>query len=185
MKDFFERYSYNCVRLFLNQVAIAIFGFSLAMAGGLAKNHTLQIVTSVFSIIFYLFLEYTVMWEVGAKDRVSIDLGKRKLDLSTPVKMWLLSNSINILLAVFIMLGSLLPNVEVLSNIGGGCGFAALILEGMYTGLLTVNIAPDTPLNSIWIFYYLITLPSLATTFVSYLLGVKNIGSLLVPKKKN
>ena len=31
MKDFLERYSYDSVRMALNQIATAIFGFALAM----------------------------------------------------------------------------------------------------------------------------------------------------------
>lgn len=184
MKDFFNRYSYNCVRLFLNQVAIAMFGLVLALAAGMADNSVLQIVASVISILFYLFLEYTVMWGVGAEDRVSIDLGKRKLNLFTPVKMWLLSNSLNIILAVLVTLGMIFADVEVFSSIGGVSSVIALLVEGMYTGLLTIKVAPEVPLNSLWISYYLITLPALAVVFFSYLLGVKNIklGNMLVPQ---
>ena len=78
MKRFFERYSYQSVVLFLNQIAIAIFGLVLALAAGMAKNEVLKIVTSSFSIAFFLFLQYGTAWKVGAEDRVSIDLGKMK-----------------------------------------------------------------------------------------------------------
>jgi len=184
MKDFFSRYSYNSVRLFLNQIAIAMFGLVLALAAGMAENDTLQVVASVLSILFYLFLEYTVMWGVGAEDKISIDLGKRRQDLTVPVKMWLLSNSLNIILAVLITLGMLLSDIKAFSTIGGISSTVALLIEGMYTGLLTVNIAPDVPLNSLWITYYLITLPALVVVFFSYLLGVKGkrLGNMLVPQ---
>ena len=96
MKRFLERYSYDCVKLLLDQVAIAIFGLVLALASGMAKNNVLQIVTSVCSVIFYLFLVYTVMWSVGARDRIAIDLGKIRKSYLTPVKMWLLAHSNNL-----------------------------------------------------------------------------------------
>jgi hypothetical protein len=174
MKRFFERYSYQSVVLFLNQIAIAIFGLVLALAAGMAKNEVLKIVTSSFSIVFFLFLQYGTAWKVGAEDRVSIDLGKMKKDLSVPVKMWLLSNSVNLLLAVFITLGMLLPDVAVFSSGGGVGATAALLIEGMYTGILSLDVL-GAPLNSYWFMYFAITLPSLLVVFVAYVLGVKNV----------
>lgn len=182
MKDFFQRYSYNSVKLFLNQIAISMFGLVLALAAGMAKNEALRIITSVCAIVFYLFLEYTVAWSVGAQDHISVDIGKRKTNLFVPVKMWLLANSINLLLAVFITLGIFFPDVKVFNGLGSFGVTAALILEGMYTGLLTVDVA-GAPLNSYWFTYFLITLPALIVIFFSYLLGIKNIKftNMLVP----
>ena len=86
MKDFFKRYSYQSMHLFLNQVAIGLFGMVLALAAGMADSVPLRIVTSIFAILFYLFLQFAAGWRVGAEDRVSIDLGKRKKDIFVPVK---------------------------------------------------------------------------------------------------
>ena len=80
MKEFFKRYSYESVHLFLNQVAIGLFGLVLALAAGMAESSTLRTVTSVFAILFFLFLQFSCTWRVGAEDRVSIDLGK-KIDI--------------------------------------------------------------------------------------------------------
>lgn len=189
MKSFFERYSYQSVILFLNQVAIAIFGLMLALAAGMAKNEVLKIVTSSFSVLFFLFLQYGSAWRVGSEDRVSIDLGKMKTDLSVPVKMWLLANSLNLLLALLITLGMLLPDVAVFSTVGGVSATIALLVEGMFTGLLSLDVL-GAPLNSYWISYFVITLPSLIVVFVAYLLGVKNITFTKIflpqaPKKEN
>ena len=41
MKAFFERYSYESVRLALNQIAISMFGFALAMTAGKAESDAL------------------------------------------------------------------------------------------------------------------------------------------------
>ena len=51
MKKFFERYSYQCVTLFVNQVAIALFAISLAFAAGMAENDSLKLITSIFSFV--------------------------------------------------------------------------------------------------------------------------------------
>ena len=56
--SFFKKYSYIIVKLFLNQFAISLFGIGLAFASSYSKNNTLLLVSSIFSVIFYLFLEY-------------------------------------------------------------------------------------------------------------------------------
>ena len=59
MKNLFRDHSYNMVKMFLNQFATAIFGFSLALAAGKAQNPTLRNVTSIGAILFYLFLLFS------------------------------------------------------------------------------------------------------------------------------
>ena len=62
MSNFFRENSYSMVRLFLNQIALTVFGTMLALAT--AKNDTLLIVTSIFSVLFYLYLVYSFGWEI-------------------------------------------------------------------------------------------------------------------------
>ncbi len=173
MKKFMERYSYESVHLFLNQVAIGLFGMTLALAAGMAENDALRTATSVFSIIFFLFLQYLAMWKVGAQDRMSYDLGKLKKDFMIPVWMWLLSNSLNLFLSLLITAAMLL-DVEVISSVGGVATVIEQITNGMYTGLLALRVG-GAPLNSMWFMYFIITLPALAVIFVAYVLGFNNV----------
>ena len=181
MKKFFGRYSYQCVTLFVNQIAIALFAISLAFAAGMAKNDTLKLVTSIMSVVFLLFIDYTAMWKVGAEDRLSSDLGKAKRDLSIPVKIWLVSNSLNLLLAILYTLGVFVNALEGLKV----CSVIALLIEGEYMGILSLSLNGVT-LNTMWFMYFLITLPTLVVTFVAYWLGVNNIGTgrLYAPPKQ-
>ena len=78
MKSFFQTHSYNMVKMFLNQFAIAIFGFSLVLAAVKAENAVLQNLTSVGAILFYLFLLYTMTWEIGFRDKVPVETGRKK-----------------------------------------------------------------------------------------------------------
>lgn len=174
MKNFMTRYSYECVHLFLNQVAIGLFGMVLALAAGLAQNTTLRTVTSVFSIVFFLFLQYMVMWKVGAQDRVSADLGKMKRNYAVPVCMWLLANSLNILLALLMSLAIWFEGAGILDSIGSFATVIKLIIEGMYTGLLAIKVG-GAPLNSLWYMHFLTTLPALAVIFAAYALGFANV----------
>ena len=68
----------------------------------------------------------------------------------------------------------LIPDVAFLSSLGGISATVALLVEGMYTGLLSLDLM-GAPINSYWMTYFIITLPSLLTVFAGYLLGVKNI----------
>lgn len=174
MKDFFSRYSYQTVHLFLNQVAIGLFGMVLALAAGMAESDGLKIGTSIFAVIFFLFLQFASAWRVGSEDRVSVDLGKRKRDLLVPIKMWALANSLNFLLALFISLGLWFPGVGFFSVLGGIASPIKLVAEGMYTGLLSINVGGQ-PLNTLWFMHFLTPLPALLAIVVAYLCGLNNI----------
>ena len=174
MKEFFKRYSYESVLLFVNQVAIGIFGLVLVLAAGKAGNTTLRTVCSVFAILFYLFLQFSAMWRVGADDRVSIDLGKKKKDLWVPFKMWLLANSLNILLALLVSFGLWFADIRAFSAIGSVATTTKFILEGMYVGVLAINVG-GAPLNTLWFMHFLTVLPSLGAIYASYICGLKNV----------
>lgn len=177
MKEFLKKYSYESVRLYLNQFAISLFGLTLALASGMAGSNTLKIASSVGAVLFFLFLQYTVAWEIGAKDKISIDCNKAQRDMSVPIKMWLLANSLNILIAVLITLGNLFADMGFFSTLGGIGTVLAFVTEGEYIGLLSIRVVPDVPLNSLFVMYYIITLPSLITVYVSYYLGVTGRGA--------
>ena len=173
VKAFFVRYSYSMMKLFLNQIAIALFGLGLAMACGMAGNHTMQVVTGVGSVLFYLFLQYANMWELGAKDGLSVQYGHKEYRPLTGLWIGLLANALNFLLAIGILLGTALPSIEFFGNIGGGSKFLSLILQGMYSGLLALKVG-STALNAYVFSYFLIPLPAIAATAAAYYFGLKN-----------
>lgn len=173
MKQFFSNHSYNMVKMFLNQFAIAVFGFVLVLAAGKAENVTLRNVTSVLSVLFYLFLLYTMAWEIGYRDKVSVETGRKKRNPFTGALISLCANIPNFVFAIFIALATFF-NVPVLSNIGGVCSSLAIFLEGMYTGLL-VNPVGGAPLNSYWFVYFLLPLPAILTCGIAYQMGIHDI----------
>ena len=182
MKEFFKKHSYDMMKMFLNQFAVAIFGLVLALATGMAKNDTLQIVSSVGAILFYMFLLYAMTFEIGSKDKTSVEYGRIKARPLTGLYISLCANSINFLLAILITLGYV-SNSPFLSNVGGGAAVAALLLEGMYTGVLAVNVG-GIPLNAmVWPFFAII-LPALLISTVGYYFGMKgwHVTKMLIPK---
>ena len=100
MKSFFRQYSYSIIKMFVNQFAISIFGIVLAMATLAANNTVLTWIVSIFSIVFYLFLIYTMTWEIGAKDRISVDVGKMVYKPFIGFWMALVANIPNLLIAL-------------------------------------------------------------------------------------
>ena len=51
MREFMQKHSYSAVRLFVNQIAISIFGLVLAIACGKVENETLKVVASLGAIL--------------------------------------------------------------------------------------------------------------------------------------
>ena len=62
--------------MFLDQIAMTVFGTMLSFAT--LKNEGLLLASSIFSILFYLMLLYTVGWDIGARDKIRIDGGRMK-----------------------------------------------------------------------------------------------------------
>lgn len=173
MKQFFVNHSYNMVKMFLNQFATAIFGFALVLAVGKAESDTLRNITSVCAILFYMFLLYTMTWEIGYRDKTSVDLGKKERKPLTGALISLCANIPNFVFAIFITLASFL-DVPAISSIGGVCSFLALTLEGMYTGLLANHVA-GAALNSYWFVYFLLPIPAILVSGLAYNLGLRDV----------
>lgn len=182
MLHFIKERSYDIVKMLLYQIAIALFGISLAIATG--EMATLQLATSVLSILFYLILIYIMMWELGAKDAGRIKRGEADTTRLTGLYMSLIASIPNFLLATFISLGIFLSDVPFFSNLGAGSATIALLFEGMYTGLLAVKIG-DAPLNSMWFMWFLIIIPLIVTATAAYYAGTKEFKIFPTPPKKD
>lgn len=173
MREFFRKYSYSAVGLFVKQIAISIFGLVLAIACGRVENETLKIIASVGSIIFYLFLLYAAMWETGSKDRFGINHDKFAENPLTGLYISLIANSLNILLAVLIAVCNFATEGTVLYTVRALCSVIALFIEGMYTGLLSVHVG-GAPLNDYWLSYFVIIIPSIVVSALAYYFGIKD-----------
>lgn len=171
MKRFFADHSYDMVKMMLNQIAIAIFGFSLVLAAGLASSPTLRNVTSVFSILFYLFLLYITAWDIGYKDKISVSLGKKRFIPWKGALISLCANAFNFVFAIGITVTRLTGAAK---SFGAVCQFCAGLFEGMYAGIL-VNEVGGAPMNTYWFTYFLIPLPAILVSGFSYFLGLKDV----------
>ncbi len=175
MKNFFKQYSYSIIKIFVNQFAISIFGLVLALATTAAGNSLLTMIISIFSIAFYLFLIYTMTWEIGAKDRISVDVGKKPYKPNTGLLIALVANIPNLLIAVLYTIGT--PFKQSWGgNLCAVLNFISALIQGMYQGLMSVILIPPAgnALFSYWWAYFLITVPAIVATWIAYFTGFKN-----------
>ena len=141
------------ITMLLNQLVVSMFGFSLVLAAMKIDNDALRNITSIFSIIFYLFLLYMKAWDIGFKDKVSVEQGKKTNNPYRGALISLCANAINYVLALFVMLRALLPNVSFFTSIGDVCQAISVLVNGMYTGLLATQVG-GAALNSYWFVFF-------------------------------
>ena len=170
MKAFFERYSYESVRLALNQIAISMFGFALAMTAAKAESDSLLLWSSIGSILFYLVLTYGSAHRTGSGDRLSIQYGKIPFRPLTGLLLSLIANSLNLILAVLITIGQYTD----LAGISDISRVIALLIQGMYQGVLATVSVGGVTLNGLWWSYFLITIPAMLVATVGYIAGAKD-----------
>jgi len=170
MKAFFERYSYESVRLALNQIAISMFGFALAMTAAKAESDPLLLWSSIGSILFYLVLTYGSAHRTGSGDRLSIQYGKIPFRPLTGLLLSLIANSLNLILATLMMIGQYTD----LAGISDISRVIALLIQGMYQGVLATVSVGGVTLNGLWWSYFLITIPAMLVATVGYIAGAKD-----------
>ena len=174
MKDFFSKYSFGMVKLFVNQCVIGLFGNVLALT--FVKSTLLTVIISILSMIFYFFLNYMLVWEFGSRDNPAIEAGRMKYRPLTGLYMAigaaipnLIIATIHALCSPFAMSDKLLSGICAISRI------VMLFIEGMYTGVMSAIKIGDIPLNNFWWAYFVITVPAMLVAAVAYILGSKNI----------
>jgi hypothetical protein len=140
-----------------------------------AGSGTLTIVVGAFSILFYLFLIYTMLWEVGAKDRISVDVGKKPYRPHTGILISLVANIPNFIVAILYSLGTpFMATHAWAGSMNGALMTISALSEGMYRGILSMITISGTELYKFWWSYFLIIVPSLVTAWIAYFAGFKN-----------
>ena len=183
MKNFFKDGADTIVRLIVTQLGMTMFGLMVTMTtrvlpGAADKTRDpMLLVVSFFSVIMYLFILYTHIWEKGAKDRIKFDGGRMEKQPLKGLYLSLVANSVNILLGIIMCLtyylGNAADSVGSLSyQIFGSANDIARLIQGMYTGII-IYISPDATAVSPLIFIA-ITLPAIAVTTFGYFWGFSN-----------
>ena len=160
--------------MFVNQFAISIMGAMLSMAT-VNTEDAIVIFVSIFAIAFYLFLIYTQAWELGAKDKISVDIGKKEYKPLTGLAVSAVANIPNFIIAItFFFVLQVFPMSEIAANVRTIASLFNMLLEGMYLGVLTTVKIGERTLLTFWWMYFLITIPAMLTSWLAYYLGHKN-----------
>ncbi len=98
-KEFWGRYKGEIGKLFTTRLALAVFSIvcmSPLMVFDTTVNestvNTLLILASVAVFAFYYFLIHSQLWNVGAKNKISADGGRMKLDPLAGLYMGLIAS---------------------------------------------------------------------------------------------
>ena len=177
IKEFFARYSYDAVKMVLDQVAMILFGMSIGLAATLSSSRAIVWIGAVGSAVFYWFLLYMVAWKMGDMDRTSIDLGKKKFNPLTGLYVSLLANSVNLIIA-------LAATVSQIAIGGVGVpGVVGLLANDMYFGLMYNIKIGGVTLNQHWWAFYVMIIPALLVSMGAYAMGAKGkvLGKIMVP----
>ncbi|MBR4661460.1 MAG: hypothetical protein IKO92_01870 [Clostridia bacterium] len=194
---FWKKHSYQIVRLFIIQIGIAIFGLVLSFAVATAfrdRNDRIPLLmVSVFSVLFYLFLLYSVSWEIGGKDRLKLDAVHAEFKGSTGFLLATLAEIPNFLFDLLMLIGGILVRAGV--TVGGsrtfGVGYAPeTFLDSMYVGIirslleatgLSQDASPSYYLVAA-LFFLASTLPAILVIGFGYFMGVNE--KRIIPAKR-
>ncbi len=190
---FFRQNSHLIMRLFVNQIGITFFALVLTMAVARMENDSFKLWVSIFSILFYLCLIYSVMWEAGAANAVPVEAGRMKRDRLFSLKASLFASVPNLVLAFFMLVFFLLGFAASQSWAGGVYGVLHIIaglFEAMYVGLFAAileGFAGTSQQLVACLLYLASSLPMILVSVGAYALGFRNIrllGKASAPKSK-
>lgn len=171
MREYLKDNSRIITRLLLNQFGAAFMGFLITTSA--ARTPWLMVFASCFSVLFYLFLLYNVIWERGGQDRIRVDGGRASYKPLTGLWVSLIANIPSIILGILVLVGYIFGDKGVFgygwaNGLHNGAKTASLVWNAMYIGLIHAY-APFNPLAHI-----LHVVPALVVTSLGYYLGVSN-----------
>lgn len=178
-RDFFKYYSYGIVRIFVDQIAIAIFASAVAL-GTAYKNMPLAIASSVFSILFFMFMVAELTFRQGVEDKEKTEIGRFERNNLTGLYMGLFANVPNFVLALAFLVLKYIPSAQ---NIAGVVNVIVRLICGEYMGLLAIKVG-GAQLGTYPISLFVIMIPGILAAFLGYYLGVS--GKIIIkPTKKD
>ena len=194
---FFKDNSYDIVKLFVNQIGIAIFSMVLNLAvnsmGDKSFSLGLSIAISVFSVLFYCSLLYNVAWEYGAKDKIHIDANKAVLDNVKGFKMALFASLPNFfisLLALFFGVIYMISSLDFAAVISGVANFFMRMLMSMYHGIIHsifggFDSVSDASFLGAAAVYFFVSAIAIAVVHIGYTFGSRELKIFAFVTEKN
>ena len=176
--DLYRKQGYQVVRLCLYQFGLTLFGLVVTMA---TRSHKgLFIGSGVFSALFHLYLIYNLVYELGQKDGIRIEAGKREYKPLTGLWLALAANTLNILLGILVFVGGTVFDANG-SAVAGQIHDVARVIAVFTQGMYNAAFNPIIDQNYV---YLLTPIPGLIVCALAYILGVKFCHGILPPKEK-
>ncbi len=173
-------------KLFLNHIAMCVFGIVVALATKMLNDNVFKGPENSFGVLgyimcgvgvlLYLCLIYVCMWEKGASDKIKIDGGRLKRNSFKGLLFWLVANSINIFLILNLTVVALIG--EVAKEAHAIIGLITMLLNGMYYPILWHFFG-----NLSWLFF-VVLIPGAIVATLSYISGIKGHKCIFPEPKK-
>ena len=179
---FFKQHSYEIVRLFLNQVALGVFGivlFSATLVAGDGEYSYLTLLASIGSVLFYMYILFATMRELGAKDKIRIEGVGMNEDKNWGIKVALFSQIPNLFVLLLMVLGWFFAYVLHVGGFGLNLFSISYIIIGFlqapYKGIqgaIVPVLETGGQCISCALLYLVSTLPAILVCWGGYRLGL-------------
>lgn len=186
---FLKENSYTVAKLLVYQLGMTIFGSCISMA--VQSNRPLLLATGIFATLFFVYLVYSALWEIGAKDKIRTDAGRLLPRPLFGLSVASLAGIPNYILLVLMLIGFFFGHAD------GGAEWAGnlfvvtqvifKILNGMYVGIIRFLLPDGAVVSYLNLTLCLVTvLPALLAAQVGYTVGAKGktvLGLLGIKRK--
>ena len=183
MVKYIKANSYLIVKQFAYQFLSMIMGLILYFNVYASSSIWLKLAVTLFSIGFYMVIQYTGFWDAGASDIIKIEGKRLKYRPWAGLVMSLIASAPNFILAALITMGNILGKeggrfaYEWAGNIGAISRTIAIFWEAPYDGIINLY-SPNNP-----IIFWLIPLPAIFFAGLGYYAGLKNFTIIRIKKK--
>lgn len=178
MVDFFRKNGYFVIRMCTTQLAMTVFG--LILSASTYRHDVLFVLSSVLAAGMYLWLLYTMCWEVGIKDKVRLDGGRIAYQPWCMLWVSLVANALNFLLCVLSIFGcAFVRDFEDASPVWAASLYKLShdifqLIHSMYGGI--VNSIVNASVHPMWnsLLLLVTVLPAMGACVAGYNMGIHN-----------
>ena len=186
MKNFFSENGMNVVKLYINQIAMAVFGLMVVIffAGG-SENELLILLASLLAVGLYLVIIYSMMWDEGAraasKTLRAEDAGVSKI--KTPFLIVLFGSMFNIVCFIAYTVLQIIVSTNNLTEgtaYDWGYLFSVIIrmTNAIYMGFESLLFRDTVVMRTPAYFFFITLIPLFVVGIFAYYLGASEISIL-------
>jgi len=186
MKKFWYENGYSVVKLYLNQIAMAVFGIMVIMGFAGDMGDPIIVLCSFLAVGLYLFINYTMLWDAGAKAASKTlrkeDAGVEKIQ--TPLWIIFFGSLFNIIcyIAYMFLRGHILANSltegDTYYDMGGLVSLIIRLANSIYMGFEALLYKDNVFMRTPPYFFFLTLLPLFIVGITAYYLGASEISIL-------